>query len=470
MRSMAAEKCLSKNETSNRRQGRLSTFAWGWLLAFAIFVAMPSGAHAQIGGSATIQGTVTDPSGAVIVGATVTAESLATGAKVTRSADKAGFYVLSPLDVGDYTVIVAAKGFEGLIRENIHVDGMQVLGLNLTLQVGAATQTVTVTDTPPPLETENATLGSVMENQVYQSLPLEMGSPGHQDQRRATDFAALMPGVSANETKNDETDEPMVVNGNQASSEMYIDGIPVTSVSVSGDPRYIWSAFSVETIDQFQLKTSAYSAEYRGLGIENFTIKSAGNHIHGTVYDVARNTVFDAAGFIPAKYPANYPVAALAGTYYKAPEHQNEYGLSLGGPIWRNKVFLFANYMGFRFSTMTTPSAESIPTLKMRTGDFTELLKANGLVSTDTLIYDPTTETCTTAKSCNRSQFNGVPVNGTVNTPNVIPQSEISPITAKMASMLPQPSSSALTNNYVGSYPASFVNASECRHVDDLGG
>jgi hypothetical protein len=436
-----------------------------WLVLLVIALMAPLGAKAQIGGAATIQGTVTDPSGAVIVGANVTAQSVATGAKMTRAADKAGYYVLSPVDPGDYTITATAKGFEQLVRENVHVDGMQVLGLNLTMQIGSTNITVTVTDVPPPLETENATLGSVMENQVYQSLPLEMGAAGSQDQRRATDFAALMPGVSANETKNNETDEPMVVNGNQAASEMYLDGIPVTSISVAGDPRYIWSAFSVETIDQFQLKTAAYSSEYRGLGIENFTIKSGTNKIHGTVYDVMRNTAFDAAGFIPAHYNDLNGVTH----WYTPPEHMNEYGASLGGPVWRDKVFLFANYMGYRFSSVTTPAYQSVPTLAMRAGDFSGVL--GPLVKNQTTIYtneifDPTTETCTTATSCNRSPYYGTSYTGVANTMNVLPTTEISPISLKMASLLPAPSNSANTGNYLGSYPWGLNNWSQTERLD----
>jgi hypothetical protein len=470
MRSLTVERRLDSNETPRSlKHGFLSGLEWGWLVLLAVVLMVPFGAKAQIGGSATIQGTVIDSTGAAIVGANVTAQSTKTGAKLTRSANDSGYYVLSPLDPGDYTITATSKGFEKLIQKNVHVDGMQVLGLNLTLQVGATDLTVTVTDTPPALETENATLGSVMESHVYQSLPLEMGSPGHQDQRRATDFAALMPGVSANETKNDETDEPMVVNGNANSSEMYIDGIPATSVSVAGDPRYIWSAFSVETVDQFQLKTSAYSAEYRGLGIENYTIKSAGNKVHGSVYGVARNTVFDAAGFIPAQYPANYPNTKLAGTWYKAPEHQTEYGISLGGPIWKNKVFLFANYMGFRFSTQTTPAFQSIPTERMRVGDFTELLKTtttNGVTTTTGQIYDPTTQTCVSSKNCSRSQFTGTSAYDATTGLNIIPSYEVSPIAKSMSAMLPAPTNSNLSNNYVGSYAWGLNNWSQTERLD----
>ncbi|MGA2807855.1 MAG: TonB-dependent receptor [Terracidiphilus sp.] len=447
MRILAVDKRLNMSGTSRSlMHGFLRGSAWRWLVLLVFALTAPFCAKAQIGGSGTIQGTLTDSTGAIVVGAKVVSRSEGTGSEIVRTTTQAGFYTLSPLDVGDYTITVTAPGFEKLVRKNIHVDGMQVLGLDLTLQVGSASLTVTVTDVPPPLETENATLGSVMENNVYQSLPLEMGAAGAQDQRRATDFAALMPGVSANETKNNETDEPMVINGNQASSEMYMEGIPVTSVSVAGDPRYIWSAFSVETVDQFQLKTAAYSAEYRGLGIENFTIKSATNKLHGTVYDVMRNTAFDAAGFIPAHN-------IVTGAWYTPPEHMNEYGISLGGPVWRNKIFLFTNYMGYRFSTQTTSQYQDMPTAKMQSGDFSELL---GL-ATPIKIYDPITETCAAnGKSCTRTAYPG----------NVIPANEISPIAQKMESFLPALSNGNISNNYLGSYAWGLSNWTQSNRLD----
>jgi len=349
-----------------KAQGRsafefLSRSKWIGLATLVLAIMAPFGAKAQIGGSAAIQGEVIDTTGAAVVGAKVVAKSDKTGAEIVRISDKKGSYNLTPLDVDDYTITVTATGFETLVRTDIHVDGMETLALDLTLRIGAMATTVTVTDVPPALETENATLGTAMESEVYQSLPLEMGAAASPDQRRATDFAALMPGVTANETKNNETDEPMVINGNQNSSEMYLEGIPMTSVSTAGDPRYIWSAFSVETVNQFQLKTSAYSAEYRGLGIENYTIKSGGNQFHGTVYDVIRNTAFDAIGFLPGLNAVATAASKAAGggnVYLNAPptEHMNEYGISLGGPIIKNKLFFFANYLGFRYSTVSNPA------------------------------------------------------------------------------------------------------------------
>ncbi len=426
---------------------------------------MPSAAWGQLGGSGTIQGTVTDPSGAVIPDAKVTARNLATGAETVRSSTSSGLYTIAPLDAGNYTVTVDATGFETLVRENIHLDGLQVLALDLTLRVGSSSQTVTVSGAAPLLETGDPTLGGTLENEVYQSLPLEMGGANgiSTDQRRATDSALLLPGVTNNETKNNESDEPMVINGNANASTMYIEGVPFESASTSGDPRDIWTAFSVETIDQFQVKTTGYSAEYQGLGVVNFTVKQGTNKFHGGVYDIFRNTALDSAGFIPAQYPANYPDSSKASTYYKPPEHMNEYGISLGGPIWRNKIFFFGNYMGFRYSALTKPQAQTIPTQAEMCGDFS----AAGVN-----IYDPTTQ-ANNGTGYTRTQFSGPSYTsagcgtGPV-TANVIPQNEISPTAQYLQKFwqgVPYLNSN-LTNNYLGAYNYGLNNWSTTGRFD----
>ncbi len=473
MRSLAVEQRLDMSGTSGSlMHGLQRSLGWKWLVVLVIALMVPFAANAQIGGSGTIEGTVTDSNGAVIVGARVTATNVATGVKLTRPANSDGYYVLSPLNPGDYNVTATATGFEKLVREKIHVDGMQVLALNLSLQVGATTVTMTVTDTPPPLETENATLGAVMENKVYEALPLEMGGANgvSTDQRRATDSAILMPGVTNNETKNNESDEPMVVNGNSSSTEMYIEGLPFESAMTAGDPRDIWSAISVEAVDQFQLKTTAYSAEYQGLGVENFTIKSGTNNIHGSLYDVIRNTAFDSAGFVQHLYPTPYVLdPSKSGEAYKPPEHMNEYGMTIGGPIWRNKIFLFGDYMGFRFSALTKPQSQTIPTAAALCGDFSAFTTAP--------IYDPTTQALT-GGSYARTQFAGGPTyaydyatktcvaTGNTATANVIPQNEISPIAQYLQQWMPQPTSSGLTNNYTGAYTWGLNNWSTTERLD----
>ena len=431
------------------------------LLVIALMIS-PIGASAQLAGTGTIQGTVTDSSGAVIPDATVAAQNLATNTMTVRTTTKDGYYTLSPLDAGNYTVTVSAQGFEKLLRQNVHVDGMQMLALDLTLQIGKANATVTVSTAPPALETEDATLGAVMENDVYESLPLEMGGANgvSTDQRRVTDYAVLMPGVTNNEIKNNESDEPMVVNGNPNSTEMYVEGIPLESASVSGDPRFIWPAFSVETIDQFQLKTTAYSAEYQGLGVENFTMKRGSNQIHGSLYEVMRNTALDSCGLHSCHTRTPRPALALC----KPPEHMNEYGMTLGGPIWRNKIFLFTNYSGFRYITLTKPQYQTIPTPAELCGDFSSVTGGQP-------IYDPTTQTLT-AGSYSRTQFSGptwTAAGGCGSGPvanNVIPQDELSPIAKYLQQWMPAPTNSNATNNYLGSYNWGLNNWSSANRLD----
>ena len=351
---------------------------------------------------------------------------------------------------------------------------MQVLSLDLKLQVGAASTTVTVSTAPPALETEDATLGAAMENDVYQSLPLEMGGANgvSTDQRRATDYAVLMPGVTNNETKNNESDEPMVVNGNSSSSELYVEGIPLESASVSGDPRFIWPAFSVDSVDQFQLKTTAYSAEYQGLGVENFTIKSGTNQIHGSAYEVVRNTAFDSAGFIPAQYPTNYPNAALAGTYLQAAGAHER--------VWR-----FHRRPHLAEQDLPVRQLHGIPLLRSHQAAGSANTNSGGIVrrffpantGNTQNIYDPTTQQTTIAAggSYTRTQFSGhswTAAGGCGSGPimaNVIPQNELSPIAKYMQQWMPAPNIPGAVfgaNNYIGSYTWGLNNYSTAERLD----
>src|ERR1700754_1228126 len=162
-------------------------------------------ANAQLAGKGEIKGVVTDASGAVIPGAVVTATSATQGTKISRTSSSSGDFDITPLNPDVYTLTVTAKGFQTLSQQEVHVNALEVADLKLTMTIGSETQTIDVSAAPPQLETSNATLGATMENDVYSALPLEMGAYGQPDQRRATDFAALMPGVQSNETNGDLT-------------------------------------------------------------------------------------------------------------------------------------------------------------------------------------------------------------------------------------------------------------------------
>jgi hypothetical protein len=127
---------------------------------------------AQVGGSGTIQGTVQDPSGAALPGANVTATNLATAVTTARQTTAAGFYVLSPLQPGDYSVKVEASGFQTITQSRISVAALQTVGWDPKMAIGTSTQSITVEDAPPSLHTEDATLGASMGNELYSALPL----------------------------------------------------------------------------------------------------------------------------------------------------------------------------------------------------------------------------------------------------------------------------------------------------------
>lgn len=479
-------KCVAGSGRSVRT-GMCGFSAWKWLVLLAVALLIPSGAKAQLAGTGAIAGTVTDSTGAIIPNATVTAMNVATGVKTVRTTTGAGDYTITPLGPGSYMVTVSAKGFETFVQQNVTVNALATTAVNIKLSIGAAEQTITVSTAPPVLETTDATLGAVMDNEMYSNLPLEMGAGGNADQRRATDFAYLMPGVSQTYVGNGNSTDasPSVNGGNPAGgvSEIYIDGINLPEADGIGDPRFTWTAFGVDAIDQFQVQTSGYSTQYGGQGVQNYSIKQGTNQFHGAVYEYLRNTSLDAWGFFdkvpeligtpPAGSKCAYNSSAsswCAPSGVKPGEHMNEYGIDLGGPILKNKLFLFYNYGGYRYSAGPKPQAQTIPTAAMigydagsgaslGYADFSGYSAATGYN-----IYDPATQTpnCqgTAASPCSRSQFAS----------NQIPGSRISQPAAYINKlMLPyeaQASQSAYSNNIVVGYPSGLSNWYTSGRVD----
>ncbi len=273
MRLVLGNVCVMKDRSAGKSSGLLRITAWSFITMLALVPMSPLGARAQLAGKGAITGTVQDKTGAVIANATVTATDTANGISTVTKSSGAGDYNFSNLDPGIYTVTTIAPGFEKLTQENIHVNAMESQAYNPVLQVGAADVQITVSAAPPQLETSNATLGATMEQETYSELPIEMGAYNSPDQRRATDFVYLMPGVQGNETNGNATTNTGVVNGSGsrgAASAVYVDGVPFVRAGGNGDPRYVWTAISVDAVDQFQLQTSGYSAIYEGQGVMNY--------------------------------------------------------------------------------------------------------------------------------------------------------------------------------------------------------
>jgi len=460
-----------------------------FVLAAALLLTSPAALNAQTAGGGAIAGTVTDSTGAVIPNAKITATNKATGTAAVRTATGAGVFNISPLIPGTYSLQVEAAGFQTLRQDNLVVNALQTLGINPTLSVGQASETVTVSSAPPPLDTTNATVGLVMENETYSNLPLQMNNA----QRDATAFASLAPGAQAG------IRVPIVGGTGNYLGQLYIDGMPAETINQQGDNRLVSQGINLDAVDQFQVVTSTPPAEYSGAGALNFTMKSGGTRYHGQASYFLRNTAFDTWGFTqkwqqqpglnPATgvaYPTCSPVATTtvisgqtinyaprAGCQPKGAEHQGELSLTLGGfvPHTGKKVFFFVAYDRFHSRRAANPALFTIPTPLMIKGDFTELnggAGGGGLTGTGSnnkaLIFDPTSNSCI-GNVCTRQPFMGMK-NG-IPTYNVIPASYLSPIALKMASFMPAPSNpAALSNNYLGGYPSGFDNHATDWRVD----
>src|SRR3954470_10697582 len=349
------------------------------LVILVIALSAPNYVVAQIGGSGSINGTIFDPTGAVVPNATVVAKNIATGVETTRQTTDAGLYVISPLPPGEYTITVTVSGFQTLIQEKIIVDALSNVGLNLNLKLGNVSETVTVAEAPSQLNTTDARLGTTIRNELYTALPLAMGtavagSGIGQGPRNPGAFIYLLPGVT-------EGNRWGQINGAQGfSKDVFIEGVPVTDPIQQGEGRTISLSVSVEAVEQFQVETSGTGVEFNGQGAENYTIKSGKNQFHGSGFEYLRNTLLDAKGFFPAVRPV---------------EHQNEFGFTVGGPIIKKKAFFFFSYDGWRYRVTSPTQLVSIPTLKERLGDFSELPVA---------VYDPAT-TVAVPGGFSRTQF-----------------------------------------------------------------
>ncbi len=391
----------------------------------ALALLVPSASSAQIGGSGSIQGTVLDTSKAALPGATVTATNTATGIETVRQTTTAGVYALMPLAPGEYRVTVSLEGFQTFVRDAVVVDGLTVVGLNVTLQVGAVKQEVVVTATAPPLATGDARLGQTLRNEVYTALPLVMNTGGPRD---PTAFMALMPGVQSIGRWGN------VMGGQDFTTDMYVEGIPITNAVVQGEGRNLSFGISVEAVDQFQVETSGTSVTFNGQGASNYIIKSGTNTFRGSGFEFFRNKALDAKAFFSNTKPD---------------DNQHEYGFTFGGPIRKSQIFFFMVYDGYRDRRQTPSVLTSIPTLAQRNGDFSAL---------PVTIYDPRTT---------RPNPNGT---GFVRDPfpnNVIPQDRISSISRYFGSFLPDPTSAGLQNNYLGgSLPIGFNNDNVTGKVD----
>jgi hypothetical protein len=363
------------------------------------------------GDLATLVGTVLDQKGASIPQAILTVTN--------RETLVEGNYRIPNLKYGAYRVTVEQAGFKSTTRDNVSLSVGQTLRLDFSLPVGTVSESITISGTPPLLQTDTSELSTAITTEQFHQLPLQVAG----DRRSPEMFMFLAPGVTASNGPNG-SGAPGVgyfqVNGGPSdSSEVLLDGASARVASISGDFQSFTP--SADAIGEFRLITNGYSAEYgrTGGGITSFSIKSGTNTTHGSLFEFLRNDKLDARGFFQTTRPQT---------------RQNEYGGTVGGPVLipkvyngKNRTFFFVTLSGFRNRPGPPQQLLTLPRGDFRTGNFSQYTDSSGNVIP---IYDPTTSRPDPSNPA-----------ATIRTPfpgNVIPANRISKVAAATVALLPQ--------------------------------
>jgi hypothetical protein len=335
----------------------------------------------------TVTGTVKDPSGAVVSGAAVTATNASTGAVHTTTTSGEGDYTLSELPAGSYKITVAVAGFK-TSNQNVTVAVQETRRLDFQLVVGIASESITVTP-QAALQADSPVQQTFVTEKQVRELPLEVTAEF--SGRTPLSFIFLDSSITSGTADSGSRTNASIfrVNGGQAmGTSILIDG--ASTQRAQNGTFFSEVAPGPDAFQEFTVSTSSYSAEFGGSsgGVVNFTLKSGGNAYHGETYDLLRNTALNANSFLNNAngLPRNL-------------DHENDFGFNLGGPIWipklykgTNRSFFFFNYEGYRFKRGENVLL-TVPTAKMHTGDFSELLTDPYVLSFfngPVLIYDPT--------------------------------------------------------------------------------
>jgi hypothetical protein len=353
--------------------------------------------------STSILGTVTDPSGAAVVRADVTIDSVARGLARRVTTNEAGFYSAPALDPGEYNITVEKAGFKKNVRSGVGLRVNQKLTLDFALEIGAVGETVSVVGQTPVVDSASATLGTVISERQIVDLPL--------NGRNYAQLAYLIPGVTpgqrhSNDSVNFSNPYQISANGQrQFNTELTLDGVSVNSALLNQ------SNFrpSIDALEEVRVQTGNYSAEFgmqSGAQV-NLVLKAGTNGFHGAIFEFLRNDKLDARDFFQ-------PVSQQ-----KSPFKQNQFGAAIGGPIIKNKTFFFTSYEGYIRRKARVGSAVTLTDAQRQ-----------GILGGATPIRDPDNA-------------------GAVFPNNVIPSSRLSPEAQKALQFLPR-ANAAGSLNFLG--------------------
>jgi Carboxypeptidase regulatory-like domain len=402
----------------SRRIARVFTVKWLAQSLFTFIILMGITAGWLSGqGLATLSGTVTDPSGAIVPEVTVTVTNASTGVVSTTITNTTGFYRIAGLIPGEYTLTTEKAGFKKTIRPNIILEVAQSATVDLSLQLGQVNQEVTVSGTPPLLTTTNASIGQVIGRQQMTQLPL--------NDRNYLNLALLSPGTATYGTRSFFTSALTDYAGSitsgiagEDSNSFSLDGSDIKSYLING--MYVPS---IDAVQEFKIETSPYDVSLgTNPGAQIILVTRSGtNQIHGSLYEFVRNSGFDARNYFDNP---DLPIPEL---------RKNQFGGTAGGPIIKDKLFWFFDYEGFRQRVGETFFG-TVPTPLMRQGIFTEVPQP---------IYDPLTTTpcATCASGSSRQALSN----------NTIPQGQMNAAALAFLNLYPAETTSGLVNGqFVG--------------------
>ena len=329
-------------------------FVFGFCCAFTGFAAF-----AQVDQGA-INGVVSDTQGKAIPGAQVRLTDLDNNFTLLGKSDGVGFYSFSPIKIGHYRLSASSPGFETTTQENITVNIQDRLNIAMILKPGSVSETVTVNSAPPMLQSETASVGQVMSTDTINATPL--------NGRNWVYIAQLAAGVApslANGTARGGGTGDFSANGQRTTQNNFIlDGV---DNNVNVDDFQNGASYNVrpppDALAEFKIDTSDYNAEFghSAGAVLSANIKAGTNQVHGDLWEYVRNTALDSQDWDATSIPAY---------------HENQFGATLGGPIWKNKIFYFGDAESNRIAFAEPNPGMSVPTASMRNGDFSEAFNA----------------------------------------------------------------------------------------------
>lgn len=436
---------------NHRKTRQLSARTFGGYLLTCLMFLLFLGAP-QLKGqtdTARIQGSVTDASGAAIPDAMITVTNTDQGTIFNSTSDSSGNFIVAALPRGNYQAKVQATGFQTVLQ-NLKLEVSEVQALNFKLVPGSVATTVTVTDAAPIVDLATSSTGLTIQGRQVTELPL--------NGRNFTTLALLTPGVTrgaygdgasgvngdAETFRNKESGgAALSANGLRPQTNNFIlDGIDNNESLVNTLEFFP----PVEATEEFRVNTSVAPAEFGRAGgaVIQTSIKSGGNEIHGSLFEFHRNSAFDAN--------PNYQFNGASHTP-ALPFKRNQFGASLGGPILRDKLFIFGDYAGLRQDQPLNPDYVTVPTALMRQGNFSELLTARQSCNGSNLPL--TSKYGTDSFDCSQRTANGEiydPTTGAQFAGNIIPASRLNKAAVNYLNAYPLPNIPGNANGLLQNY------------------